>query len=442
VSAPPFLDPAALAAGVVPDDAPARIPVADGDLVVERRLRVLPGRRLVFAARLDGRPVLAKLFVGRGARRRADRERAGIDRLVAAGLPTPEPVGTRAVTGGGIVVLTEWLDGASDATRAVALAPAAVLEAVGEVVGRAQSAGLAQTDPHLGNFLVRDGAVFLIDGDAVADAPVPDPFGLADQLGRFLAQVPADADAAADGAARLHAGWVRGAGRAAPCDVEAVRRRAGFRRQLRLNHYLAKARRDCTEFVVRPLAGAPGPGWRLVARREDATAAVRSALAGLADRAAAPGTTRVTVADRVYLLRRFRPRTGLDLGGGAGHRAWLAGNAARFLGLPVAAPVALAHRRLGPLGGRALLLAEPPPPGPDDPVGDASVRTRTLRACRVLREAGLPPGRLEWLPLARPEAPPLPLHRFLEVLGAGAADRWPDDAGLDAAVDAFLARHA
>jgi hypothetical protein len=57
---------------------------------MRRLLRVLPGKRLVGEAEIDGCRVLAKLFVGRRSEKHWRHERTGLAALVAAGVPTPE----------------------------------------------------------------------------------------------------------------------------------------------------------------------------------------------------------------------------------------------------------------------------------------------------------------------------------------------------------------
>jgi hypothetical protein len=59
---------------------PFRVALADGrPLDMHRLLRVLPGKRLVGEAELEGRRVLAKLFVGRRSEKHWRQERAGLE---------------------------------------------------------------------------------------------------------------------------------------------------------------------------------------------------------------------------------------------------------------------------------------------------------------------------------------------------------------------------
>src|SRR5690554_803053 len=107
---------------------PATLLLDDGrELHLLRALRVLPGKRLTAEAQLDGEPVLAKLFLSAKASRHAARERAGLEALTAAGLPTPAHVADATLHGGGELVATRFLPGATsllDAWNALPRPPA------------------------------------------------------------------------------------------------------------------------------------------------------------------------------------------------------------------------------------------------------------------------------------------------------------------------------
>src|SRR5690606_28482930 len=68
---------------------PLQLQLPDGELLLRRLLRVLPGQRYVALAEWRGRPVLAKLLVGDKAARHFQREREGARLLAEQGLNTP-----------------------------------------------------------------------------------------------------------------------------------------------------------------------------------------------------------------------------------------------------------------------------------------------------------------------------------------------------------------
>jgi hypothetical protein len=155
---------------------PFRVALADGrPLDMHRLLRVLPGKRLVGEAELEGRRVLAKLFVGQRGEKHWQQERAGLEALARPAC-RPLLVAAMPMAGGGHALLTDFLDpaeslaecwarvagrAAGDTEALALLAPALTL------VGRLHAAGLVQEDLHLGNFLLHDGRLWVIDGDAV-----------------------------------------------------------------------------------------------------------------------------------------------------------------------------------------------------------------------------------------------------------------------------------
>ncbi len=136
------------------------LPLASGKRLTDLRpLRILPGRRVVCAGRLQGRPVLAKIFLGDKSAREAGRERNGIEALLTAGIPTPDFLGTFApAKGAGLILLFEYLPEArtlqeewsardeSDRNR--------LLERLLALLGRMHEEGFYSRDPHLDNFLI------------------------------------------------------------------------------------------------------------------------------------------------------------------------------------------------------------------------------------------------------------------------------------------------
>ncbi len=173
--------------------------LANGRLVCRRRLRLLPGRRLVCTGEWCGRAVVVKFYCDPlKARRHWRRERAGLKALAAAGLATPElllawpPERLGGVAG---LILAELEDARTllelwcrekDAERRYR-----ALAAVTETVADHHRAGLLQKDIHWGNFLFSQGRVYTIDGDAVCVNRAGRELGRAagrDNLALFLAE--------------------------------------------------------------------------------------------------------------------------------------------------------------------------------------------------------------------------------------------------------------
>lgn len=371
----PLTDATALRAAGRSPALPFRIALDDGrELDMLRLLRVLPGKRLVGEALVDGQRVLAKLFIANGSARHWQQECAGIEALRAASVPTPPAVAALALAGGGHVLLTEFLAPAESLDQACSrlatrppgdtVTTALLLPALA-MLGKMHAAGLVQEDLHLGNFLNSKGQLFVIDGDAVrsltAGKPLTD-LQAARNLAILLAQLPAEWDAQRQ---PLLSAYSAAAGLARP-DEELLQREVADVRARRLNDFLAKSVRDCTLFSVKRSFGR-------------FTAAVRSAADSLAPLLAAPdaamrrgqllkdgGTctvTKVAASGRPLVVKRYNLKSTrhavsrLWRPSRAWH-SWREGHRLQFLGIATPAPLALVEERIGPLRRRAWLITE------------------------------------------------------------------------------------
>lgn len=340
-------------------------------------LRLLPGRRLVTRVTVAGRPAILKLFVGPGARRYWARERRGCRLLAAAGVATP----------GILAELRDPADGAAGAHRAHGLLLEYLAEArpvspddAGSVeraagqLARLHAAGCRHGDLHLDNFLAvpGGGTVYFVDGDGVRRcwSGVPGRRACRNDLGVLCAQRPPLADDRLSGVYAAYArerGWPTG-GEGFADSVARLAATTRAQRRRRLHRYLAKAQRECSEYVRRR-------SWRhyLLAVRE----AWDEALAGFVEDPEAvfrggeilKAGNSATVA-RVYLGGRARIVKRYNLKGpwhtvrrvlkpvARFRLAWLNGQRLHMLAIPTARPLALLERRWGPLRGVAYLVME------------------------------------------------------------------------------------
>lgn len=345
---------------------PFRIALDNGSaLTLQRLLRVLPGKRLTGLGEIGGQPVLAKLFFAqRGAERHWDAECRGLTALAAQQIPTPHFLAAGRLEDGGHYLLTEYLDGAQ-ALSAPAADPQR-LTFLFETLGRMHARGLAQDDPHLGNFLLHDGRLYVIDGDAIRQAQPGRPLPAAkatQNLALLLAQLPASKTETAMDAllSAYRAGHLQ-----ASVDSSQLQEEIARARDWRLQDLLAKCLRDCSLFKVDK-------------RRDRFVSIVREEAEFLAPIVAEPdrwldagtplklGRTctlalvehegrklvikRYNIKSASHALSRFwRPSR-------AWH-SWVEGHRLRFLGIATPRPLALIERRLGPLRGRAWLITE------------------------------------------------------------------------------------
>lgn len=354
MSSPPVTCQTLRAAGRNPP-APCRIILDDGrTLDILRWLRVLPKKRLTGEGALEGRPVLAKLFIAaRGSHRHARRERAGIATLVAGDIATPEPVGSGTLRAGGDYLLTAFLPGARD----LADVPSGRIGEVFTLLGRLHAAGIVHHDAHFGNFLSWRDSLWVIDGDAIRTRPTH--LTVLRNLALLLSQLPAGQDTAKliDAYRRTNPGFVFDDGELAS-EVATARQR-------RLQDYLRKSLRDCTLFKA-------SSGQRRFVAVDRSEAESLAPIVADPDRWLEAGTPlkrggtatlalieiegrrlvikRYNIKSLAHALSRFwRPSRA--------HRSWVAGQRLRFLSIPTPRPLAMIEQRLGPFRGKAWLVA-------------------------------------------------------------------------------------
>ena len=366
----PQVDAAALRAAGRTPAVPFRVDLGDGrELFVVRLLRVLPGKRVVGESRLDGRRLLAKLFIDKDSARHWQREHRGIEALAAAGIATPAAVAAQPLPGGGHVLLTDFLDGATtllEHWQALADStpgnPAAIalLTPAFRLLGQLHRAGLSHDDLHLGNFLRHGDGLYLIDGDAVATAAAPlGEKAAARDLAMLVAQLPRTWDE--------HLPPLLDAYRAGGAQLpeRAVLARALRReRAWRLRDYLDKTGRDCSLFKVER-------SLHRFAAVVRADAGMLAPLLADPDRWIADGTAlkrgntctvaRVELGGRTLVIKRYN----LKHLGHAISRAWRPtrawhswreGHRLDLFGIPTPKPLALVEERWGPLRARAWLV--------------------------------------------------------------------------------------
>jgi hypothetical protein len=202
-----------------------------------RVLRWLPGQRVSGEARWGGKAVFAKLFIGERAARHAAREQQGIQALQAQGLPTPACLATLSIPDLGLLLLSEFLPDAQ--TLESSLADVQSLLPAFALLGRLHAAGLVHDDLHPGNFLQQGERLWLIDGDGIR------PTAAAAQhlanLALLLSQLPLALDTHWD--SLLQAYGLPVASNVLPQLVDDWRQR-------RLQRFLAKTVRNCTQFAV------------------------------------------------------------------------------------------------------------------------------------------------------------------------------------------------
>ena len=350
------------------------LPLGQGEeLEVLQWLRILPGKRLVGQGVWQGQQVLAKLFVATGAERHWQRECVGIQALQRAGLATPALLASGELPGGGYYLLTQYLPDARslqqlwdqlDDRQPDSSAAEAILRRALALIGRMHQQGLQQSDLHLGNFLQDNDELYVIDGDAIE---VSEPGRLLpektriDNLGLFFAQLPPEWDRRI---AHLMTDYMTSS--AAQVDSAKVGVATAQRRQKRLQQFLDKTLRDCSQFAV---TRTPGRFTSVLRSEQELLAPLLanpdSAFNDqpLLKDGGSSTVTRVALGGRELVVKRYNIKS-------AGHwlkrfwrpsrawHSWLAGWRLVFLGIATPKPLAMIERRIGPWRSQAWLITE------------------------------------------------------------------------------------
>lgn len=350
------------------------IALEPGLLEIRQWLRILPGKRLVGRGEWQGRAVLAKLFIASGAERHWQREQQGIEALQQAGIATPALLASGELAGGGRYLLTEFVadsqtleqqwEELGDASPHCPEAMA-ILQRALTAIAAMHARGLAQADLHLGNFLQDEAQLYVIDGDAIEVAAAGkglDLSALLDNLGLFFAQLTPDWDLQLEPLLAYYLGSNPVAG----LELADLRASVTAQRQHRLDNFLGKTLRDCSQFAVN--------------RRWDRFCAVlRVEQAALAPLLADPDrefgsqpllkdggsstVTRTQLGALALVIKRYNIKSfGHWLGrfwrpSRAWH-SWLAAWRLQFLGIATPQPLAVIERRLGPWRRQAWLITE------------------------------------------------------------------------------------
>ena len=330
---------------------------------IDRVFRLLPGRRLTALGHWQGGDLVVKLFMGSGAARYCARERRGVERLLASGTPTPALLGEAVAAGGGRALLFDYR---ADARP---LEPGDVdgaLRAVGLLAGLHEH-GLIHRDPHLDNFILSEGKLWVVDGDGVGRLWRRGESVELGALADFLAEYPPSLDSRLE---RLLGGYAdcRDWGADADRTVKAKRLLARSRGR-RLRRYLAKTERNCTAFHA-----ASNWRWRCLVKRAwrgDAVVLVQAFAQdpeGFLENAqvikdgrsatvfrlrlggSAVVVKRYNIKSPSHRLRRWFKRRAVT--------AWRNGHRLGLLMIPTAEPLALIERRWGPFTSRCYLVME------------------------------------------------------------------------------------
>jgi len=143
----------------------------DVELLCNRSLRNLPGKRLVCSGEYNGQHVVTKFFLSpKRGKNHCLREERGIFALKKTGINTPLLLFKGALNPGNVPVLVfQRIDPVTDFADAWEKADsdtrhAELLRQIVSVIADQHKAGLTQEDLHLGNFILSGNKIYTIDG--------------------------------------------------------------------------------------------------------------------------------------------------------------------------------------------------------------------------------------------------------------------------------------
>jgi len=227
------------------------------ELVCNKIMRIIPGKRIVCAGEWNKKPVAVKIFLSSGsARQHCNREIKGVNALKNAGIKTPALLLQGSLQKDDTPVLVfQRIIPAHNPQEAVLNAEtdekrSALLKRIAVVIAEQHEAGLRQKDLHLGNFLLSGNDIYTIDGDTVdrrqVGTPLPKAISL-NNLGLFLAQLNPEFDHLFSAAFQAYT-----AKRSWPSDrglFNQLLKEVKFQRKNGSKKYLHKIFRECTAFV-------------------------------------------------------------------------------------------------------------------------------------------------------------------------------------------------
>lgn len=222
-----------------------------GTLQCLQAARILPGRRLVCRALLNGQTVFAKLYTGSRAERDWQREQNGSVAMQLRGIRTPQLLNSVRLDNCFVLIYVALEPADSVASRyAKTQGQQAMLrqECV-KLLAQLHNASLLHTDLHLDNFLISDELLYVIDAGSVRyQEKLPSRSAAEANLAMLLAQFDALEIGEIETLYALYLGE-----RGLECmqaDIDGFIQQLQSARDYRARKYLKKIFRECTAFVA------------------------------------------------------------------------------------------------------------------------------------------------------------------------------------------------
>ena len=343
------------------------------DVTVFRVLRLLPSKRIVAVAEVEGENFLVKIFIGAHSRRYFQRELSGAKKISAAGVLTAALQWRGELKSASAHVLGfEFLEGAKDLLQTLRdsennKVELLLVSKLVPVIATLHEKGVLQNDIHPGNFLFLSESVYTIDGGDVTRRnmrPLSTRKSL-DNLALFLAQFQSLEEnilsACLDKYCQIR-GWPLDSNR-----FEHLTNLIQVKSDQRKRDYVRKSFRECSQFASEHTIKRFS-----VCQRVHDTPAMRNLLNRLDERIASGELLKdgksATVAlvngpSGKLVIKRYNIKS-LSHGfarafqNTRGWVSWANANRLKFLGIRAVAPVALVEERIGPIRRRAYFITE------------------------------------------------------------------------------------
>ncbi len=348
---------------------------SSAELVCNKIMRIIPGKRLVCAGEWDEKQVAVKIFLSSGsARRHCNREIKGITALKNAGIKTPDLLlqGNLQQDNTPALVFQRIIP-ALDPHEVFNMAEtdekrSKLLKRIAVVIAEQHDAGLKQKDLHLGNFLLSDNDIYTIDGDTVdtdqTGTPMPKAMSL-NNLGLFLAQLNPNFDHLFSVVFQAYT-----AKRSWPSDsslFNQLLKEVKFQRKNRSKKYLHKIFRECTSFVCHKSWNSymvcernfyRGEMKKLITDPDSVISSSRLLKDGNSATVALAEVNGKLLAIKRYNIKNFGHALKRCPRNTRAWSSWLNAHRLELLGIPTPKPIAFLEKRWGPFRSTSYYISE------------------------------------------------------------------------------------
>ncbi len=351
------------------------MPLSDGHhLLCQEILRLLPGRRITCRGIWNGQTVIAKIFIGKSAKRHARRDAEGTCALTEANIAAPALLYEGGIKGqSGQVLVYQWIADGVDAEnirdQGLPEQRRTLAENLIRIVARHHQAGLLQTDLYLRNFLCTDSTIHTLDGDGIRVMGDPLSWRQAmPNLALLLSKFDVEDDIHIPALLKVycaHRNWQENTG----MQKSLATKVSALRLDIARNYAFRKVLRNCTDVLVeqdqrhflaisRTQSGNASQSW---AKNPDAWLASPSCQQLKDGNTCTVGliaTDDRKIVIKRYNIKNFRHGLSRALRKTRASISWSNAHLLGILGIPTATPIALVEHRWGYVRRKSYFISE------------------------------------------------------------------------------------